>query len=73
VLQPGVVNPNDTLQLHKAANHAPTLHQAMTLWRAHPPLLDQLSALAEVTGIAKVWQDKIRQRVSYLLRSGSSA
>jgi MOSC domain-containing protein YiiM len=66
VLQPGVVNPNDTLQLHKAASQAPTLHEAMTLWRAHPPQLDQLSALAEVPGIAKVWQGKIRQRVQYL-------
>jgi len=73
VLQPGIVNPTDTLQLHQAARHAPTLHEAMTLWRAHPPLLDQLSELAEVHGIAKVWQDKIRQRVSYLQRSGSSA
>lgn len=66
VLQPGVVNPNDTLQLHQAASQAPTLHEAMKLWRAHPPLLDQLSALAEVPGIAKVWQGKIRQRVQYL-------
>jgi MOSC domain-containing protein YiiM len=68
VLQPGEVNPSDTLQLHQAASQAPTLHEAMTLWRAHPPLLDQLSALAEVPGIAKVWQDKIKQRVSYLMK-----
>jgi MOSC domain-containing protein YiiM len=68
VLQPGVVNPNDTLQLHQAASQAPTLHEAMTLWRVHPPLLDQLSALADVPGIAKVWQDKIKQRVSYLMK-----
>ncbi len=68
VLQPGVVCPSNTLQLHQAASQAPTLHEAMTLWRAHPPLLDQLSALAEVPGIAKIWQDKIKQRVSYLMK-----
>jgi MOSC domain-containing protein YiiM len=72
VLQTGVVNPTDTLLLHEAASHATTLHQAMTLWRAHPPKLDQLSELAEVPGIAKAWQDKILQRVSYLQRNGSS-
>ena len=72
VLQPGMVNPTDTLQLHQAASHAPTLHQAMTLWRAHPPQIDQLSELAQAPGIAKAWQDKIRQRVSYLQRNGSS-
>jgi hypothetical protein len=38
----------------------------MTLWREHRPDLDALSQLAETPGIAKVWQDKIRQRVSYL-------
>jgi MOSC domain-containing protein YiiM len=66
VLQPGVVQANDTLVLREAASNAPTLHQAMTLWRAHPPELDALAALAETPGIAKVWQDKIKQRVNYL-------
>ena len=68
VLQPGVVNPTDTLVLHEAASHAPTLHQAMTLWREHRPDLAALSALAETPGIAKVWQDKIKQRVGYLMK-----
>ena len=72
VLQTGVVNPTDSLVLLTPASGAPTLHQAMTLWRAHPPQLDQLSELAEVPGIAKAWQDKIRQRVGYLQRNGSS-
>jgi MOSC domain-containing protein YiiM len=66
VLQPGVVQANDTLVLHEAASNAPTLHQAMTLWRAHPPEADALAVLAETPGIAKAWQDKIRQRVNYL-------
>ncbi len=66
VLQTGVVNPTDTLVLHQAASQATTLHQAMMLWREHRPDLDALSQLAETPGIAKVWQDKIRQRVSYL-------
>ena len=65
VLQNGVVKPFDTLVLHEAASHAPTLHQAMTLWREHRPDWRALSALAETPGIAKVWQDKIKQRVSY--------
>ena len=72
VLQPGIVNPSDTLQLHQAASHAPTLHEAMTLWRAHPPSSESLAELAEVPGIAKAWQDKIRQRVRYLQGSASS-
>ncbi len=69
VLQTGAVNPTDTLVLREAASQAPTLHQAMTLWREHRPDLDALSALAETAGIAKVWQDKIRQRVSYFNRA----
>jgi MOSC domain-containing protein YiiM len=68
VLQTGTVNPNDSLVLHEAASQAPTLHQAMTLWREHRPDLDALSQLAETPGIAKVWQDKIKQRVSYLMK-----
>lgn len=72
VLQTGTVHPNDSLVLHEVAHHAPTLHQAMTLWREHRPDLDALSALAQTHGIAKAWQDKIRQRVSYLQRNGSS-
>ncbi len=66
VLQTGTVNPNDSLVLHEAASQAPTLHQAMTLWREHRPDLDALSQLAETSGIAKVWQDKIKHRVRYL-------
>jgi MOSC domain-containing protein YiiM len=68
VLQTGAVNPNDSLVLHEAASHAPTLHQAMTLWREHRPDLDALNQLAQTPGIAKVWQDKIKQRVSYLMK-----
>ena len=68
VLQTGVVNPADTLVLHEAASDALTLHQAMTLWRAHRPDLDALSKLAETAGIAKAWQDKIKKRVSYLMK-----
>jgi MOSC domain-containing protein YiiM len=68
LLQPGTVNHNDSLVLHEAANLAPTLHQAMTLWREHRPDLDALSQLAKTHGIAKVWQDKIKQRVSYLMK-----
>jgi MOSC domain-containing protein YiiM len=65
VVQTGTVHPNDSLVLYEAAHHAPVLHQAMTLWREHRPDLDALSALAQTPGIAKAWQDKIKQRVSY--------
>ena len=68
VWQTGAVNTNDSLVLHEAASQAPTLHQAMTLWREHRPDLDALSQLAETPGIAKVWQDKIKQRVNYLMK-----
>ncbi len=66
VLQPGVVQANDTLVRCETARNSPTLYQAMTLWRAHPPEAEALAALAETPGIAKAWQDKIRQRVNYL-------
>jgi MOSC domain-containing protein YiiM len=66
VLQTGVVNPTDTLVLHEAACQALTLHQAMTLWREHRPDLDALTLLAETPGIAKLWRDKINQRLRYL-------
>jgi MOSC domain-containing protein YiiM len=68
VLQTGMVHPTDCLVLHQAASSAPTLHQAMTLWREHRPDVEALNALAETPGIAKVWQDKIKQRVSYLMK-----
>jgi MOSC domain-containing protein YiiM len=67
VLQTGRAHPTDTLVLHQAASHSTSLHQAMTLWREHRPDLDALSQLAETPGIAKAWQDKIRQRVRYLM------
>jgi MOSC domain-containing protein YiiM len=68
VLQTGTVHPSDSLVLHEAASQAPTLHQAMTLWREHRPDVEALSQLADTPGIAKVWQDKIKQRVSYLMK-----
>jgi MOSC domain-containing protein YiiM len=68
VLQTGTVNPNDSLVLHEVASQAPTLHQAMTLWREHRPDLDALSQLAATPGIAKAWQEKIKQRVIYLMK-----
>lgn len=68
VLQTGTVSPSDSLVLHEASSQAPTLHQAMTLWREHRPVLDALHQLAEIPCIARVWQDKIKQRVSYLMK-----
>ena len=42
--------------------------QGLALVREHRPDLDALSQLAETPGIAKVWQDKIKQRVRYLMK-----
>ena len=63
VLEPGVVSPTDALVLLHPNTQAPSLYEAMRLWREHRPSLDQLAQLAETTGIAPNWQDKIRQRL----------
>ena len=66
VIRPGPVGLGDTLDLlHKAPN-APTLHEALLLWHAQRPSLNELEQLAQTPGIANSWKDKIDQRVAYL-------
>jgi MOSC domain-containing protein YiiM len=73
VLVPGKVLPGDTLDLLRPASDAPTLREAMLLWRAHRPALAELERLAQVPGIATGWRDKINQRLSWLKRAGASS
>ncbi len=68
VLRPGRVSPGDTLDLLVPAPEAPTLQEAMVLWREHRPSLGELERLAQTPGIASRWRDKITQRLSYLKR-----
>lgn len=73
VLEPSKVLPGDTLELLRPASDAPTLREAMLLWRAHRPALADLERLAQVPGIAPGWRDKIEQRLSWLKRAGASS
>lgn len=70
VIRPGWVPPEADLELLQPALSANTLRQAMELWQAHRPPLDELLQLAQTPGIASTWQDKIRQRWSYLKSEG---
>jgi MOSC domain-containing protein YiiM len=66
VLQPGIVNPEDTLNLFDPAADAPTLREAMQLCSKHRPSMQQLERLARTPGIAGAWRDKIVQRIAWL-------
>lgn len=72
VVRPGTVVPGETLNLVQASD-APTLADAMRLWHAHRPDLDQLAALAATPGIARHWQDKITQRLTWLRKDAGPA
>jgi len=66
VIEPGYVNAGDPLTLAQAAIDALTLSEAMLLWQEHRPDLLALQRLADMTGIASGWKNKINQRLSYL-------
>jgi MOSC domain-containing protein YiiM len=66
VVRPGQIAPGDTLDVRVPASGAPTLREAMQLWRQHRPSLTELERLAQTPGIARGWQDKISKRLSYL-------
>jgi MOSC domain-containing protein YiiM len=68
VVRPGMVKPGDTLDLLEPAVGAPTLHEALALWREHRPSPDALERLAATPGIAGEWRDKIKRRVVGLRR-----
>ena len=66
VVTPGVVAPEDSLELDQAALNAPTLAAAMMLWQVHRPAPAALEQLAATPGIASEWQRKILQRAAWL-------
>jgi len=69
VLEPGTVSPGDTLELLAPVPDAPTLHEAMCLWREHRPAPAALERLARVPGIGAGWRAKIEQRLAWLKRA----
>lgn len=68
VLTPGTVAPGDELLPDTIATEAPTLAEAMQLWQAHRPPLEDLHRLAGLPGIAEQWQQKIVERARWLAR-----
>lgn len=66
VTLPGLVKPGDVLVLVDQAKDSMTLREAMEIWRDHRPDLLSLQRLADATGIASNWKEKISQRLSYL-------
>lgn len=72
VLQPGRVSPGDSLEPVAMAAQAPTLREAMLLWREQRPALAELERLAGTPGIAAGWRDKIVQRLSWLRKHGGA-
>ena len=66
VVQPGSVQPGDTLELDQPALSALTLAAAMVLWQEHRPPVDELEKLAATPGIASGWQQKIIDRATWL-------
>jgi hypothetical protein len=39
------------------------------LWQAHRPAVADLERLADLPGLARAWQDKIVQRLTWLKKS----
>ena len=66
VVQPGSVQPGDTLALDQPASAALTLAAAMALWQEHRPSPESLEQLAATPGIASGWQRKILDRATWL-------
>lgn len=66
VVQSGTASPTDPLIRLSTNPGNPTLRQAMELWSTHRPDMDELERLCLSEGIAVHWQNKIRQRLSYL-------
>jgi len=69
VLQPGTVAPGEPLERIASEPEAPTLREAMQLWREHRPPVAALERLASVQGLAGAWREKIVQRIDWLRRS----
>ena len=69
VLRPGRVAPGDALVRVSSDEEAPTLHEAMALWREHRPALGALERLAKAKGMASGWREKVVQRLERLRKS----
>lgn len=73
VVSPGVVAPNDGLEMDIKADDALTLADAMACWQAHRPDLSALEKLAATPGIARQWQQKITTRIDWLRKNLKNA
>ena len=73
VVTPGVVAPNDGLEMDTKADDALTLADAMACWQAHRPDLSVLEKLAATPGIARQWQQKITTRIDWLRKNLANA
>lgn len=71
VLLPGVVAPGDSLEIDQLAQGAFTLSEAMRVWQAHRPALNDLEMLAATPGIAENWQQKIKARIDWLRKNST--
>ena len=69
VVTPGVVAPDDGLEMDTKADDALTLADAMAYWQAHRPDLTVLEKLAATPGIARQWQQKISTRIDWLRKN----
>lgn len=69
VVTPGVVAPDDGLEMDTKADDALTLADAMACWQAHRPDLTVLEKLAATPEIARQWQQKISTRIDWLRKN----
>ena len=69
VVTPGVVAPDDGLEMDTKADDALTLADAMACWQAHRPDLTVLEKLAATPEIARQWQQKITTRIDWLRKN----
>ena len=73
VVQPGLVEPGDALELAQRTPRAATLREALDTWHAPQPSVGDLQRLAQTPGIAAHWRSRIEQRVAWLLAQAPAA
>lgn len=66
VIEPGHVDPGDTLELEQSDPSAFTLADAMLCWQEHRPHMAKLEKLAASPGMADNWKQKIDKRIAWL-------
>lgn len=69
VTTPGLVTPDDRLELLSPAQDSLTMAAAMRLWQTHRPALADLEKLAASPGIAHNWQQKVIARIEWLRKN----